>query len=142
MSALTTYSTGTIAVTTGGAVTVTGGIWSGTNVVAGDKISVDGGATVLLSDVSDVTHGQIAGWTGGAVSGKTYVAYQCSPLRFDDVAIAQDLQKQVAALNNQGYPVIVPDGASVPDPSLGDENQNAIQFSTGKWWKKTAACGC
>jgi hypothetical protein len=137
MSTLTTYSTGTVAVTTGGAVTVTGGIWSGTNVVAGDKISVDGGATVLLSDVTDVTHGQIAGWTGGAVSGESYVVYQDSSLRFDDVQIAQDLQKQVAALNTTGFIVFVPSTATAPDPSLGDDGQYAFQPSTGKWWAKS-----
>lgn len=139
MSALPTYSTGTVSVAAGGTVvTGVGTIWSGVNVVPGDMIAIGGSAAVLITDVTDVTHLVIPAWGGAAQTAVAYVVYQIPAARFDDVQIAQDLQKQVAALNNQGYPVIVPDADSVPDPSLGDENQNAIQFSTGKWWKKTS----
>lgn len=116
--ALPTYSTGTVSVSEDGAVTVAGGgIWSGLSVVMGDLIAVDGGAAVLISDVdADATHGQLAGWTGGAVSGKSYVVYQCSNLRFDDVEIALDLQKKVQALNTEGLYIFVPSSATVPIP--------------------------
>jgi hypothetical protein len=132
----TAYRTGTVAVTTDGGVTVSGGIWGGPNVVDGDMVSVDGTPALLVSAVTDATHGQLVGWSDGVVSGKSYVAYKCSSLRFDDVQIAQDLQKQVAALNLINYFIPVPDGAAAPDPSLGDENQRAFQDETGKWWKK------
>lgn len=134
--ALTTYSTGTVSVSAGGTVTVAGGIWNATNVTSADLISVDGGAALLLSDVSGLDSGQIAGWTGGEVSGKTYVVYQCSSLRFEDVQIAQDLQKQVAALNTEGFYIFVPSSATEPDPSLGDNGQYARQPSTKKEWYK------
>lgn len=133
---LNTYSTGTVAISSGGAVTVSTGIWTGPNVVAGDMISVDGAPALLINDVTDATHGQLVGWSGGSVSGKTYIVYKCSSLRWDDVKIAEDAKNIVAATNVQGYPVIVPDSASAPDPSLGNENQPAIQFNAWKWWKK------
>jgi hypothetical protein len=135
--ALNTYSTGTVAVTTGGAVTVSGGIWTGPNVVEGDMISIDGGAAVLISDVTDATHGQLVGWSGGAVTGKNYVVYKCSSLRFDDVQVAEDAKDIVAALNTEGFYHFVPPTATVPDPSLGDDGQYAFQATTGKLWLKS-----
>jgi len=133
---LTTYSTGTVSIDADGAVTVAGGIWSATNVTSGDMISVDGAAALLLNDVSDATHGQLVGWTGGAVSDKAYVVYQCSSLRFEDVQIAQNLDKQVAALNTEGFYVFVRSAATGPDPSLGDDGQYAFQAASGKLWIK------
>jgi hypothetical protein len=134
--ALNTYSTGTVSVTTGGAVTVAGGIWGGPNVVAGDMVSVDGGAALLINDVADATHGQLVGWSGGAVSGKSYIVYKCSSLRFDDVQMAEDAKDIVAALNTEGFYHFVPPGASEPDPSLGDDGQYAFQATTGNLWVK------
>jgi hypothetical protein len=134
--ALPIYSTGTVSVDAAGAVTVSGGLWSGGNVVEGDQIAVDGGAALLISGVTDATHGQIVGWTGGIVSGKPYVVYKTSSRRFDDVQIADDLQKQVAALNTEGYYVFVPSTLAEPDPSIGDDGQYARQPSSGKEWYK------
>ena len=134
--ALPTYSTGTVSIDANGAVTVAGGIWSGLNVVAGDDISVDGGATVLISDVTDVSHAQLAGWAIGAVSDKAYVVYQNSSQRFDDVQIALDLKKQVQALNTTGFEVFVAESLTAPDPSIGDDGQYAFQPSSGKRWRK------
>lgn len=134
--ALNTYSTGTVSVTSGGAVTVAGGVWTGPNVVAGDMISVDGAPALLISDVSDTTHGQLVGWSGGAVSGKSYVVYKCSSLRFDDVQMAEDAKDIVAAFNTEGFYHFVPPDATAPDPSLGDDGQYAFQATTGKMWLK------
>lgn len=136
--ALPTYSTGTVSVSEDGTVTVAGGgIWSGLSVVMGDLIAIDGGAAVLISDVNaDATHGQLAGWTGGTAIGKPYVVYQCSNLRFDDVEIALDLQKQVRALNTEGFYIFVPSASADPDPSLGDDGQYAFQAASGKLWVK------
>lgn len=135
--ALNTYSTGTISVTAGGAVTVAGGIWTGPNVVAGDMISIDGAPALLINDVTDATHGQLVGWSGGAVSGKSYVVYKCSSLRFDDVQMAEDAKDIVAAFNTEGFYHFVPPDATGPDPSLGDDGQYAFQAGTGKLWEKT-----
>lgn len=134
--ALPTYSTGTVSVDVAGAVTVSGGIWSGSNVVEGDRISVDGGADLLISGATDATHGQIVGWSGGAVSDKTYIVYKTSSRRFDDVQIADDLKDQVQALNTEGYFVFVASTDAAPDPSLGDDGMYALQPSTGKLWYK------
>src|SRR5690606_20134814 len=73
---------------------------------------------------------------GAAQAGAAYKVYQNSPRRFDDVEIADDLRKQVAALNTEGFFHFVPPGASAPDPSLGDDGQRALQSTTGKWWEK------
>ncbi|MGB3490780.1 MAG: hypothetical protein WBA62_22045 [Xanthobacteraceae bacterium] len=135
--ALNTYSTGTVSVTSGGAVAVAGGIWGGPNVVAGDMVSVDGGAALLINDVADATHGQLVGWSGGAVSGKVYVVYKCSSLRFDDVQMAEDAKDIVAAFNTEGFYHFVKPGATEPDSSLGDDGQYAFQATTGSLWVKS-----
>ncbi len=61
---------------------------------------------------------------------------QRSPLRFSGAEAAADVIKLVAALNTEGLPFIVPPGVAAPDPSLGEENQFAIQPSTFKLWQK------
>lgn len=137
--ALPTYSTGTVSVPEDGTVvTGSGTIWSGLNVVAGDMISIDGAPAVLITDVTDITHLSIPPWTGAPTTDVPYVIYRCSPLRFDDVQIALDLQKQVRALNTTGFEVFVADALIAPDPSIGDNGQYAYQPTTGKRWRKDA----
>lgn len=137
--ALPTYSTGTVSVSEDGTVvTGSGTIWSGLSVVAGDMIVIDGAPAILITDVTDITHLSIPPWPGAGTADVPYVIYQCSPLRFEDVQIALDLQKQVRALNTTGFEVFVADALIEPDPSIGDNGQYAFQPTTGKRWRKDA----
>jgi len=136
MTALTSYSTGTVSVDTGGT-TVIGAdtIWA-SNVTAGDDFVVDG-VLARIVDVVDYNHLTITPWQGPALSGSAYVIYQNSPRRFDDVRIADDTRKIVAALNTEGFYHFVPPDETEPDPSLGDDGQYAYQATSGKLWLKT-----
>lgn len=140
MTAIPTYHTGTVSVLTNGTTIVGDGtIWSGVNVAAGDRIVVDNEADVLITDVINETNIAIApSWKAGNKAGASYVVYQCSSRRFDDVQIAEDLRKQVSALNTEGLYIVVPSTSSAPDPSLGENSQYAFQAGTGKLWVKEA----
>lgn len=137
MTALNSYSTGTVSVNNGDAAIVgTGTIWSGTNAKAGDVILVDGDP-VEIKDVTDVTHLSLwTPWTGGAKSGASYVIIQKSPLRFAGSQAMADVNTLIAALNTTGFFVFVGATETVPDPSLGEDGQFAFQAGTGKLWVK------
>ncbi|MEY9228085.1 hypothetical protein ABIF68_007299 [Bradyrhizobium japonicum] len=71
MTALVSYSTGTVSVAAGGTiVTGVGAIWSGTNARPGDILQI-GNFQSVISDVTDVTHLVIPPWGGGAQAGKS-----------------------------------------------------------------------
>ncbi|MBN8974223.1 MAG: hypothetical protein J0H51_19710, partial [Rhizobiales bacterium] len=135
--ALPSYFTGTVSVEAGG-ITVTGSgtIWTGGNAREGDDFVIAGTPPARIVDVVSATELTITPWTGGDESGASYVIYQNASRRFDDVEIADDLRKQVAALNTEGFYHFVPPGATEPDPSLGDDGQYALQATTGKMWVK------
>ncbi len=134
--AITIYNTGTASVSAGGTtVTGAGVIWSGGNAREGDEFVI-GGVRALILEVVSATELTITPWQGGNESGATYTIYQTSSRRFDDVQIADDLQKQVAALNTDGFYHFVKSSEAAPDPSLGDEGQYAFQATTGKLWLK------
>ncbi len=136
--ALPSYSTGTVSIDAGGmAATGAGTIWTGGNAREGDDIVVDG-VIARIVEVVSATELTITKWTGGAASGAAYVIYQNASRRFDDVDIADDLRKQVSALNTEGFYHFVPPSATEPDPSLGDNGQYAFQATTGKLWLKTS----
>jgi hypothetical protein len=139
MTALNSYSTGTVSVSDGDTVIVGDDtIWSGVNARAGDVIIVDGLAPVEIKDVTDVEHLTLwAPWSGGAKSGADYTIIQKSPLRFAGGQTAADVQTLVAAINTDGFYVFVSSDLSEPDPSLGNEDQFALQASTGKLWLKS-----
>lgn len=134
--ALPSYSTGTVSIEAGGTTAIgVGTIWTGGNAREGDDFVI-AGVLARIVDVVSATELTITKWVGAAVSGGEYVIYQNASRRFDDVEIADDLRKQVAALNNAGFFHFVPPDATEPDPSLGDELQVALQESTGKTWQK------
>ncbi|MCA6107717.1 hypothetical protein [Bradyrhizobium cenepequi] len=60
-----------------------------------------------------------------------------SALRFAGATAMESVNKMVAALNTNGIPVIVPPTETEPDPSLGEEDQYAIQPGAYKFWLKT-----
>src|SRR5215475_5332767 len=134
------YSVGTVSVKKGDTVIVgTGGpLWTSTaNARAGDDIII-AGHIWPLSDVIDATHLAIDPWPFDDVpAGTPYKILQRSPLRFAGGDAAADVMQLVGALNTAGLSFIVPIGVAAPDPSLGEENQFAIQPSTFKIWLKT-----
>lgn len=133
---LSTYQTGTATVSVGGTtVTGSGTIWTGGNAREGDVIVIGDASAMVLAVVS-ATELTITPWPGSAETDASYTIYQTSPRRFDSVEVADDLRKQVAALNTTGFYHFVPTSASAPDPSLGDEGQYAFQAVTGKLWLK------
>ncbi|RZN21126.1 hypothetical protein [Bradyrhizobium sp. Leo121] len=139
MTAINSYSTGTVSVANGDTVIVgSSTIWSAANARAGDVIIVDDLPAVEIKDVSDTTHLTLwSPWTGGAKSGVNYKIIQKSPLRFAGADAMASVSKMVAALNTDGFYVFVAPDLTEPDPSLGEEDQFALQVSTGKLWLKT-----
>ncbi len=65
-----------------------------------------------------------------------YIIFQMPAARFTNAQIAQNLQKQVSALDDDDYFVAVKPGATEPDRSLGKDGQSALQRSSGKLWVK------
>lgn len=137
MTAFPTYSTGTVTIAADATSVVgTGADWSGTNAVPGDLLVVDG-HTVVVRDVTDGTHLAIDAWPFTALTSATaYVIYQSSIDRYDPVQNAKDVRALVNALNTNGFFVFVGSTETVPDPSLGEDGQFALQPSTGKRWHK------
>ena len=136
MTALATYSTGTVDVSDGGTtVTGTSTIWSGVNARPGDVLQI-GEFQTVIADVTDTTHLEIPPWGGGAQTGASYVIYQVSPQRFAGAQAMADVSTLVAALNTDGFFFFVDTEETEPDPSLGEDGQYAMQPSTGKVWLK------
>lgn len=138
MTALYSYSTGTVSVAADGTtVTGVGTIWSGTNARPGDIFQI-GNYQTIITDVTDITHLEIPPWGGGVQSAVAYKVWQVSPQRFAGAQAMQDVSALVAALNTSGFFVFVDVALTTPDPSLGDDGQYAFQPTTGKTWAKVA----
>jgi hypothetical protein len=139
MTAFPSYAVGTVAVNAGDSTIVgTGPLWGETsNALPGDDIVI-GGHTVIVRDVIDDTHLSIDAWPyANVAAGTAYKLYQRSPLRFSGGTAMAIVQQLLTGLNTAGLSIIVPIGAAAPDPSLGEEDQFAIQPSTFKLWLKT-----
>lgn len=138
MTALVSYSTGTVSVASGGTtVTGVGAIWSGTNVKPGDVLQI-GNFQTVISDVTDTLHLVIPPWGGGLQSAVAYKIWQVSPQRFAGSTAMATVNELVAAFETSGFFVFVGTTETVPDPSLGDDGQYAFQPTTGKTWAKVA----
>ena len=137
MTAFSSYSTGTVSVANGDTVVVgAGSIWSGAHARPGDDIVI-AGHTVIMIDVTDVTHIAIDPWPYADVpAGTAYKIVQRSPLRFAGGEAMADVDKLVAALNKDGFYHFVGTDETVPDPSLGEDGQYARKPSTGEEWLK------
>lgn len=134
MTALVSYSTGTVSVAAGGTtVTGVGPIWNDGSAKPGDIFQI-GNFQSVISDVTDATHLVIPPWGGGAQAGVAYKIWQVSPQRFAGAEAMATVNRLVIALNAREIPVVVSADETVPDPSLGEEDQTAIQPLTGKVW--------
>ncbi|MEY9436547.1 hypothetical protein [Bradyrhizobium elkanii] len=132
MTALASYSTGTVSVAAGGTI-VSGSatIWSGTNVRPGDVLQI-GSFQTIIADVTDPTHLVIPPWGGGAQADVAYVVWKMSPQRIAGAQVMADVSTLVAALNTSGFFWFVDPALTAPDPSLGSDGQFALQPSTGE----------
>lgn len=134
MTALVSYSTGTVSIGAGGTTaTGAGTIWNDGSAKPGDILQI-GNFQSVISDVTDATHLEIPPWGGGTQAGVAYKIWQVSPQRFAGAEAMATVNRLVIALNAREIPVIVSDDETVPDPSLGEEDQTAIQPLTGKVW--------
>ncbi|MET4199055.1 hypothetical protein ABIA95_003055 [Bradyrhizobium sp. LA8.1] len=137
MTALSSYDVGTVSVAADGT-TVTGvsTLWlTAGNVKPGYFFTV-GHFGVFITDVADDAHLTITRWPGATVSGATYSIWKVAQGAFNTELLA-DVDRIVTALNANGYIVFVPPTLTAPDPSLGEENQSALQPTTGKMWVMT-----
>lgn len=134
MTALASYSTGTVSVAAGGTVvTGVGVIWSDGSAKPGDVLQI-GNFQSVISDVSDADELVIPPWGGGAQAGVAYRIWQVSPQRFAGAEAMATVNRLVIDLNAREIPVVVGGDETEPDPSLGEEDQTAIQPTTGKVW--------
>ncbi|MGC0326220.1 hypothetical protein ABIG06_006849 [Bradyrhizobium sp. USDA 326] len=137
MTALASYSTGTVTVSAGGTtVTAAGAIWSGVNARPGDILQI-GNFQTIISDVVDTDELTIPPWGGGAQTAVAYKIWQVSPQRFAGAQAMADVSTLVAAMNTTGFFVFVGTTLTEPDPSLGNEGQYAFQPTIGKTWVKS-----
>ncbi|MET4176079.1 hypothetical protein ABIB99_007195 [Bradyrhizobium sp. LA6.1] len=137
MTALSSYDVGTVSVDADGT-TVTGvsTLWlTAGNVKPGYFFTV-GHFGVFITDVADDAHLTITRWPGATVSGAIYSIWKVAQGAFNTELLA-DVDRIVTALNANGYIVFVPPTLTAPDPSLGEENQTALQPTTGKMWVMT-----
>ncbi|WP_445222134.1 hypothetical protein ACKWRH_20890 [Bradyrhizobium sp. Pa8] len=138
MTALSSYSTGTVAVSADGTVvTGTGTIWSSAGNVKPGDLFQSGHYVVPITDVTDDTHLVITPWPGATISGATYAVYKVSQQRIVGETYARSVDQLVGALNTSGFFVFVDINQTTPDPSLGNDGQYAMQPTTGKQWVKS-----
>lgn len=140
------YSTGKLSIANGDNVVVGSGLgvtgWGGSVARRGDTIIFDyGGANEKISVVLnpiDLTHLEVPRYTGPDLVNVDYVIYWISPTRVAGAEAVEDITRLVNFLNSAGIFVYVDPGDSVPDPSIGEEGQQALQPSTGKIWVRTS----
>ncbi|MBW7968108.1 hypothetical protein [Bradyrhizobium sp. BR 10289] len=144
MTALNSYTTGTVSVAADGtAVTGTGTAWSSTaNARPGDRFQ-SGHNSALIVDVIDDTHLTITPWPGATLSGSAYAIWLDANQRVVGDSLvgayaADALIKTVQALNSATRYIEVDPSLTSPDPSLGKDGQYAVQLTTRKYWLKSA----
>lgn len=137
MTALTSYSTGTVSVSAGGTtVTGTGAIWSGVSARPGDILQI-GNFQTIISDVPATDTLTIPPWGGGDQTDVAYKIWQWYPQRVIGAEIGATANRLVAALETDGFFIFVRSTLTEPDPSLGNDGQYASQPTTGKTWVKS-----
>ncbi|MGY3117914.1 hypothetical protein ACVWXQ_001851 [Bradyrhizobium sp. S3.14.4] len=139
MTALSSYSTGTVAVAADGTtVTGTSTIWSSAGNVKPGDLFQSGHYVVPITDVTDDTHLVITPWPGSTLGGASYTIWKVSQQRIVGETYARSVDQLVSAMDTSGFFVFVNINQTVPDPSLGDDGQYAFQPTTGKTWVKSA----
>ncbi|WP_441280129.1 hypothetical protein [Bradyrhizobium sp. 63_E2_N1_3] len=137
MTALSSYSTGTVAVSADGTVvTGAGPLWSSAGNVKPGDLFQSGHFLATITDVTDDTHLVITPWPGSTISGAAYVVWKVSQQRIVGETYARSVDQLVSAMDTSGFFVFVNVNQTVPDPSLGDDGQYAFQPTTGKTWAK------
>lgn len=127
-----TYSTGTISIAADGTVfTGTGTLWS-TQAEQGDWIFANGNIAVITSDaITDTTLTSELPWTGGVLSGASYVLLKMSWLRYESAITQQKVREFITNLTAAGLFTFV--SGAAPDPGMGVEGQWALKVNSGSW---------
>ncbi len=140
------YSTGKVSIANGENVVVGTGLgatgWGGAIARRGDVIVLDYGgpdqfSTVVVNPIA-IDQLEIPHWTRPSLVDVDYIIYWISPTRVAGAEAVEDVSRLVNYLNTAGIYVYVDPADSVPDPSLGEEGQSALQPSTGKLWVKVS----
>lgn len=117
--------------------TGTGPLWSSAGNVKPGDLFQSGHFCVPITDVTDDTHLTITPWPGSTISGASYVVWKVSQQRIVGETYARSVDQLVGAMDTSGFFVFVNINQTVPDPSLGDDGQYAMQPTTGKQWVKS-----
>lgn len=138
MTALNSYSIGTVTIVANGTtVTGAGTIWSGVNARPGDILQV-GNFQTVITDVTDEAHIVIPPWGGGAQAGALYVIWQVSPLRYAGAQAMADVSNLIAKLGTDGLLWYLPEGYADPNdvvPAMtADDGQGILKIDTGALW--------
>jgi hypothetical protein len=98
LTALSSYSTGTVSVSADGTtVTGVGPLWSSAGNVKPGDLFQSGHYVVPITDVTDDTHLAITPWPGSTLSGASYVVWKVSQQRIVGETYAASVDKIVGA---------------------------------------------
>lgn len=131
------YDVGTVDLTADDdEVTSTGALF--VDVVEGDLLIAQGLAMVIDSTVDPYdTLTLKRGWPGTTEAAAEYVIVKMSWLRYRPALLAKRVNELLAMLDDLNLFVYV--AGDEPDPSLGEDGQQAFKFSDNSWrmWIKT-----
>ncbi|MCS3449564.1 MULTISPECIES: hypothetical protein [Bradyrhizobium] len=138
LTALSSYSTGTVSVAANGTVvTGAGVIWSDINALPGDVFQIADFQTII-SDKTDTSHLVIPPWGGGAQTNVAYTIWKVSPQRFAGAQAMQFVNDLVAKLDSSGLLWYLPEGYTDPNdvvPAMtADDGQGILKIDTGALW--------
>lgn len=128
------YRTGTVSVENGESAVTFAGASLTSSVKAGDYLLAGGSMAVIQTVTSDSQIELFGGWDGPDVTAGSYVILKASLLRYHTALIGYDAARFITLLD--GLSVVYVLEGQDPDPSIGEEGQFAIDFSTGKRWHK------
>ena len=128
------YRTGTVSVENGETTATFAGASLESSIKDGDYLMAAGSIAVIRTVVSDSQVELFGGWEGPDVTAGSYVILKASLLRYHTALIGYDAARFIALLD--GLSVVYVLEGQDPDPSIGEEGQFAIDFSTGKRWHK------
>lgn len=136
------YNTGTLTIAPGDTTaTITGVPPLAWVIKPGDYLFAGGSLAVIQTvteELGDDQHlGLFSEWAGDAVTSSSYVIIKASIARYDSVLAAYETNRFLSFLDDT--PVFYRVTGEVPDPSIGEEGQWALNTNVTPWkiWLKT-----
>lgn len=131
------YTDGVASIAPGATTVTVTGILDDSNCVEGDDFRdpVTGYLTPVLERI-DATHFRVDAWRGAAMAASAYQLYPRSSLRLSAGGTLARVQDLIGKLKARGLAWKLPADKASPDAAGwgADEDQDAWQPSTGKWW--------